>query len=55
MPIHTGVEADGRTYYQWGEHGAKYYYDANNTDSKNAAYEKARRQSAAAHANGYRG
>ena len=56
MPIHTGDDRNGLgPYWQWGNHGAKYHFTPGNDTSRKAAYHKAARQAAAAHAHGYRG
>ena len=51
MPINNRHDRFGY-YYQWGNHGAKYYYDS--LTSKRRAYKKAVAQAAAAHAYGFR-
>jgi hypothetical protein len=60
MPIHSGfipvdVNGVGGYFYQWGNHGKKYFYDPNDSTSENDAYILAAKQSAAAHASGYKG
>jgi hypothetical protein len=52
MPIKRSHDSHG-PFYQWGDHGKKYYYTANNTSSRTRAKNKAEQQSAAAHAHGY--
>lgn len=54
MPIHRGREGN-KSYYQWGNHGAKYYYTPGNSRSRDLAYQKAEAQSRAARARGWRG
>ena len=54
MPVHRSRDSKG-PYYQWGNHGKKYYYTANSVKSRENAKKKAGRQGAAAHAHGYRG
>jgi len=54
MPIHRGKDNKGN-YFQWGEHGAKYYYNYMNDSSVINAYAKAKRQMRAIYSNGYRG
>jgi hypothetical protein len=54
MPVHRGQDSKG-PYYQWGNHGKRYYYTANNTRSRELAKGKAELQGRAARANGYRG
>lgn len=52
MPIHGGYDGLG-FYYQYGNHGHKYYYLPDETgDSERAAYLSAVRQGAAIHSNG---
>ena len=54
MPVkihHTSVG----WYYQWGEHGKKYFFDPDNPEAKSAAENMAMRQGRAAFAHGYRG
>jgi hypothetical protein len=53
MPIRSHTDAEG-SYFQWGSHGAKYRYEKGNKRSTMLALNKARRQAAAAHANGWR-
>ena len=54
MPIHRGSDSQG-AYYQWGGHGHKYHFKANNASSRSNAHHKAEAQAAAAHAHGYNG
>lgn len=54
MPVHRGIDSNG-PYYQWGNHGKKYYYIPNNVLSRNKAFIAAQAQGRAAYANGYRG
>ena len=49
MPIHEGYE-NGSMYYQWGEHGKKYFYDRGNEEAKQTAYSLALRQQKAIYA-----
>lgn len=49
MPIFNRRDSHG-PYYQYGEHGTKYYYISGNVTSRNIAYEKAYAQVKAAHA-----
>lgn len=51
MPIHSGRDKKG-TFWQWGGHGAKYYFNSPQTAAR--AHFKAQMQAAAARANGYR-
>ena len=46
MPIRQGRDAKG-TFYQFGNHGKKYYYVPGNKMSKDTAKLKARRQAIA--------
>jgi len=41
-------------YYQWGEHGKKYFFDPKDPQSETEAKSSATRQGRAAHAHGYR-
>jgi hypothetical protein len=52
MPVHSGHDSLG-DYYQWGQHGKRYYYDT--PEGKEKAYESALRQARAIYASGYRG
>lgn len=54
MPIKRGVSSQG-PYYQWGNHGKKYYYKSGSKISRERAKAKAELQMRAARANGYRG
>jgi hypothetical protein len=40
MPVRRGRDSSG-PFYQWGEHGKKYYYLAGSTISRNRAHDKA--------------
>lgn len=53
MPIHQGEDGGG-PYYQWGDHGKKYYYKHGDITGKANAREKAGKQARAAYASGYR-
>jgi hypothetical protein len=53
MPVHRGKDATG-CYYQWGDHGKKYYYECNNKESREEAKQKAALQGRAAYSHGYR-
>ena len=48
MPIHNRSDSKGK-FFQYGEHGKKYYYK-NNSQSKQLAYHKALQQTRAIHA-----
>jgi hypothetical protein len=50
MPINLRRDYLGN-YFQWGNHGAKYYFHDSKTESK--AYDKALRQARAAYSHGY--
>ena len=50
MPIHQEKDNKG-SYYQWGNHGKKYYFFTSR--GKIIAYGKSVRQAQAAHANGW--
>lgn len=55
MPIHRGKDQQG-SYFEWGySHGKKYYYTEGDPESAEMAKRLAQRQSAAAHAHGYKG
>ena len=54
MPVHRGADSKG-PYYQWGESGKKYHYQAGNERSRDAAKAKAEKQGRAARARGYGG
>lgn len=54
MPIYRRKDSKG-TYYQWGNHGKKYYYTPNNIRSREMARKKAVKQAQAAYAAGYKG
>ena len=53
MPVRQGNDANG-AYFQWGEHGKKYYYDPKSERSKETARKKAARQGRAIKASQYR-
>ena len=55
MPVHRGKDSIGGCFYQWGEHGKKYYYTPCNSPQREVAKEKAAAQGRAAYAHGYRG
>ncbi|MGA7269601.1 MAG: hypothetical protein WB239_00885 [Acidimicrobiia bacterium] len=50
MPVKRGKDKDG-PYYQWGESGKKYRYEAGKTESRNRAKSKAKKQGQAIKAN----
>ncbi|MFZ0012941.1 MAG: hypothetical protein WAL25_02385 [Acidimicrobiia bacterium] len=54
MPVHRSKDSDG-PYYQWGDSGKKYHYEAGNKSSREEAKQKAQRQGKAARASGYDG
>lgn len=54
MPIRRRKDIHG-SYYQWGNHGAKYYYTPNDKSSRENAKNLAGRQAKAAYSAGYRG
>lgn len=54
MPVHRSKDSKG-PYYQWGDAGKKYHYEAGNEESRERAKQKAKRQGKAAHAAGYEG
>lgn len=53
MPVHRGRDSNG-PYYQWGDHGKRYYYTANHVRSRENARKLAVKQNQAAHASGWR-
>lgn len=54
MPVHRGKDSHG-PYYQWGDSGKKYHYEAGSKPSREAAKKKATKQGQAARARGYKG
>ena len=54
MPVHRSKDAKG-PYYQWGDSGKKYHYEAGNSKSRDQAKAKAEKQGKAARASGYEG
>jgi hypothetical protein len=54
MPVHRSRDHRG-PYYQWGDSGKRYHYQAGDRRSRDRAKEQANRQGQAAHARGYRG
>jgi hypothetical protein len=54
MPVHRGQDSKG-PYYQWGDSGKKYHYQAGDKTSRENAKKKAERQGRAARASGYKG
>lgn len=58
MPINQGYEqfrGKRMGWYRWGSHGKKYHYTPGNERARKRAKNKAQKQAAAAHANGYNG
>lgn len=53
MPIYQGRDTKG-DYYQWGNHGKRYYYKVNSERDRKNAHRKAIMQMVAAHYSGYR-
>lgn len=53
MPINRKKDTKGY-YYQWGNHGKKYYYTANNPRSRDMAKSKAVKQAQAVYSSGYK-
>jgi len=53
MPIHIKSNNLGK-YFQWGNHGAKYYFDPKNKKSIMFSYNKAVKQAQAAYSHGYK-
>jgi len=54
MPVQRGKDGQG-SYYQWGDSGKKYHYEAGSKPSREAAKKKATKQGQAARARGYKG
>ncbi len=54
MPVKMHHTIEG-WYFQWGEHGKKYFFDPDDPSSKSRAKSNAERQGRAAFAHGYRG
>lgn len=54
MPIQRRQDKKG-VYYQWGNHGHKYYFNPASKVSTLSAHQRAYLQAKAAFANGYRG
>lgn len=54
MPVKMHHTVEG-WYFQWGEHGKKYFFDPDDPSSKSKAKNNAARQGRAAFAHGYRG
>lgn len=54
MPVHRREDSKG-PYYQWGDSGKKYHYEAGNKQSRESAKEKAEKQGRAVRASGYAG
>jgi hypothetical protein len=54
MPVEKHHTSEG-WYYQWGEHGKKYFFDPDDSQSETLAKKNAGRQGRAAYAHGYRG
>jgi len=52
MPVQQGRDQNG-SYFQWGYHGKKYYYDPRDEVSRREAHESAVRQAYAAYAKGW--
>ena len=53
-PVHRGKDVQG-PYYQWGDSGKKYHFQAGEKKSREAAKQKATKQGQAARASGYKG
>jgi hypothetical protein len=54
MPVKLHHTSEG-WYYQWGEHGKKYFFDPDKPEEKTVAQNNAVRQGRAAFAHGYHG
>ena len=45
MPVHRGIDSKtGRPFFQWGQHGKKYFYTSGDIQSRQKAKAKAARQ-----------
>lgn len=55
MPIYERIDRRGRDYYQYGNHGAHYYFYPLSEISRMTAHRKAVRQPMAVHASGWKG
>lgn len=53
MPIHKRIDSRG-SYFQYGNHGKKYYFDILSDNSIINAYNKALKQQTAIYLSGYR-
>ena len=51
MPVHQGLDSVGY-YFQWGNHGKKYYYIPGNIRSETRARRKSNEQARAIYARG---
>jgi hypothetical protein len=54
MPVEKHHASEG-WYYQWGEHGRKYFFNPDDPKGETLAKKNAERQGRAAYAHGYRG
>lgn len=54
MPVRRSKDSKG-PFYQWGDSGKKYHYEAGIEQSRENAKKKAEKQGRAARAAGYRG
>jgi hypothetical protein len=54
MPVKLHHTSEG-WYYQWGEHGKKYFFDPDKPEEKTMAQNNVVRQGRAAFAHGYHG
>ena len=52
MPIYRRYDTHG-PYYQWGNHGKKYYYINGDRRSRERAYNRSLNQARAVYAHGY--
>jgi hypothetical protein len=55
MPVKRHSVSDGKSYYQWGDSGAKYYYTTGDESSREKAKKKAEKQAKAIYSSGYKG
>jgi len=38
MPVNKRIDSDGKTYYQWGKSGKRYYYSTKLTEARAKEY-----------------
>ncbi len=53
MPLKNATASNGLRYYQWGDHGARYFYESGNKKQRRLAKRRAIKQAIAiAHSQG---